>query len=49
MMRELSAKEVLADLLGSDELGVEIADPERAAEIVIKWLNDAGFQIVAID
>jgi hypothetical protein len=48
-MSGLSPKEVLADLLGSDELGVEIADPVRAAEIVIKWLLDAGFQIVAID
>jgi hypothetical protein len=46
---ELTAKDVLTDLFGSDELHVEIADPAWAAEIVIRWLLDAGFKIVADD
>jgi hypothetical protein len=45
-MHELTPKDVLTDLFGSDELHVEITDPVRAAEIVIQRLRDAGFEIV---
>jgi len=46
--RELHPQEVLADLLGSGDFPVEIADPDAAARIIIQWLNDSGFAIVPI-
>ena len=45
MPRELTAKEVLADLF--EELLVP--NPEELAEIVIERLNDSGFEIKASD
>ena len=44
--RELHPREVLADLLGSGDFPAEVLDPERAAEIIIQRLIDAGFEIV---
>jgi hypothetical protein len=44
-MTELDSKDVLADLLGSGDFPVEIADPEAAAAIIIQRLIDAGFVI----
>jgi hypothetical protein len=44
-MSELTPKHVLADLFGSPDFPAEILDPERAAEIVIQRLLDAGFKI----
>jgi hypothetical protein len=38
---------VLADLFDSDDFPVPIPDPEAAAEIVIQWLIDVGFEIKA--
>jgi hypothetical protein len=35
----------LADLFGSADFPAEVLDPERAAEIVIQRLTDAGFEI----
>jgi hypothetical protein len=46
-MTELTPKHVLVDLFGSGDFPAEIIDPEHAAEIVIQWLNDAGFKIEA--
>jgi hypothetical protein len=45
-MRELKPKDVLIDLFGGGDFDHEILDPERAAEIVIRCLEDAGFKIV---
>ena len=45
-MSELTPQHVLSDLFGSDDFPAEIFDPERAAEIVIQRLNDAGFEII---
>ena len=42
---KLTPQHVLADLFGSGDFPAEILDPERAAEIVIQRLNDAGFKI----
>jgi hypothetical protein len=44
--RELTPKEVLADLLGSGDFPAEVIDPEAAAEIILRRLEDAGFTIV---
>jgi hypothetical protein len=44
--RELDPRDVLTDLFGSDDFPAEILDPQRAAEIVIQRLIDAGFEIV---
>jgi hypothetical protein len=38
---------VLADLFDSDDFPVPILDPEATAEIVIRRLIDAGFEITA--
>jgi hypothetical protein len=46
-MSELTPKHVLVDLFGSGDFPAEIIDPEAAAEIVIQWLIDAGFEIKA--
>jgi hypothetical protein len=40
------ARDVLADLLGSGDFPVEVADPDAAARLIIQRLIDAGFQIV---
>jgi hypothetical protein len=45
---ELTALEVLADLLGGADFDHEILDPEAAARIIIERLRDAGFEIVPI-
>ena len=45
-MSELTPQHVLTDLFGSAEFPAEVLDPERAAEIVIQRLIDAGFAIV---
>jgi hypothetical protein len=45
-MSELTPKHVLVDLLGGGDFDHEILDPERAAEIIIERLLDAGFKIV---
>ena len=44
-MSELTPQHVLIDLFGSGDFPAEIIDPEHAAEIVIQWLLDAGFEI----
>jgi hypothetical protein len=43
---ELTPQQVLADLFGSADFPAEVLDPERAAEIAIQRLLDAGFQVV---
>jgi hypothetical protein len=44
-MSALTPRDVLADLLGSGDFPVEIADPEAAAAIIVQRLIDAGFII----
>jgi hypothetical protein len=44
-MSELTPKHVLVDLFGGADFDHEILDPERAADIVIERLRDAGFEI----
>ena len=44
--RELTPQEVLADLLGSGDFPAEVIDPEGAAEIILRRLDDAGFKVV---
>ena len=44
-MSELTAKEALASRFDSDASPVEVADPERVAEVVVQWLIDSGFKI----
>jgi hypothetical protein len=45
-VRELHPEEVLADLLGSGDFPVEVADPEATAKIILQRLEDAGFKVV---
>ena len=45
MNSELTPQYVLADLLGSADFPVEVLDPDKAAEIIIQRLADAGFAI----
>jgi len=45
VMSELTPQHVLTDLFGSGDFPAEILDPEHAAEIVIRRLIDAGFEI----
>ena len=44
-MSELTARHVLADLFGNGDFPAEILDPEHAADVVIRRLLDAGFEI----
>jgi hypothetical protein len=44
-MSKLTPQHVLTDLFGSDDFPAEVLDPERAAEIVIQRLINAGFEI----
>jgi hypothetical protein len=44
-MSELTPQHVLTDLFGSCDFPAKVLDPERAAEIVIQRLRDAGFEI----
>ena len=44
-MTELTPRHVLVDLFGGADFDHEILDPERAADIVIERLRDAGFEI----
>jgi hypothetical protein len=47
MTRELTARDVLADLFGSRDFPPEILlDPAHAVEVVVQRLLDAGFEIV---
>jgi hypothetical protein len=46
---ELRPEDVLADLLGSGDFPVEVADPDAAARIIIQRLIDAGFEIVSAE
>jgi hypothetical protein len=46
-MSELTPRHVLVDLFGGADFDHEILDPERAADIVIERLADAGFKIVS--
>jgi hypothetical protein len=39
-------KDVLADLFSDPDFAVAILDPKRAADIVIRWLLAAGFEII---
>jgi hypothetical protein len=48
-MSELTPKDVLVDLFGSADFPVAVLDPERAAEIVIQRLLDAGFEIKPVE
>jgi hypothetical protein len=45
-MRELSALDVLADLLGEEPF--DLADTEGGARIILQRLEDAGFEIVPV-
>jgi hypothetical protein len=44
--RELHPRDVLADLLGSDDFPAEIADTEGVADLILERLHDAGFEVV---
>jgi hypothetical protein len=44
--RELTPQEVLADLLGGADFDHEILDPEASAKIILRALEDAGFELV---
>ena len=46
MTGEMSPQEVLEDLLGSADFPVVIVDTHAAARIIIRRLEDAGFEIV---
>ena len=45
-MSELTAKDALVSLFNSDASPMEVADPERVAEVVVQWLIDSGFKIL---
>jgi hypothetical protein len=45
MSGELTPQYVLADLLGSADFPAEVLDPDKAAEIIVQRLIDAGFVI----
>jgi hypothetical protein len=46
---DLTPHDVLADLLGSGDFPVDIADPDTAADLIIRRLIDAGFEIKPAD
>ena len=46
-MSELAPKDVLVDLVGSDDFPAVVLDTEYAAEIVVQRLLNAGFEISA--
>ena len=46
MGREPDPKDVLADLFSDPDFAVAILDPKQAADIVIRWLLAAGFEII---
>jgi hypothetical protein len=46
--RELTPEDVLVDLLGSGDFPAQVLDPEAAAWIILRWLFDAGFEVVPI-
>jgi hypothetical protein len=48
MTIDLDPRDVLADLVGSADFPVEVADPEAAARLILERLNDAGFEIVPL-
>ena len=43
---ELTPQHVLADLFGEEDFPGEILDTERAAELAVQLLIDAGFMIL---
>jgi hypothetical protein len=47
--RELQPWETIADLLSHDLPGVELADTEGAAKLIVQRLIDAGFVVIAAD
>ena len=47
-MIEMTPQEVLEDLLGSADFPVVIVDTRAAARIIIRRLEDAGFEIKAV-
>ncbi len=48
-MSDLTPQDVLADLFSDPDFAVAILDPKRAADIVIRWLLAAGFEIKPIE
>jgi hypothetical protein len=46
MSTPILPEDVLADLLGSGDFPAEVLYPEAAARIIIRRLEDAGFEIV---
>jgi hypothetical protein len=44
--RELTPQEVLEDLLGSEDFPVVIVDTRAAVRIILRRLEDAGFEVV---
>jgi hypothetical protein len=46
VMAELHPRDDLADLLGSGDFPVEIADPEAAAQLILDRLEGAGFVVI---
>jgi hypothetical protein len=45
-MAEITAQEVLEDLLGSEDFPVVIVDTKAAAYIILRRLWDAGFVVL---
>ncbi len=45
-MNELTPQAVLEDLLGSADFPVVIVDTRAAAQIILRRLEDAGFEVV---
>jgi hypothetical protein len=45
-MSELTPQEVLEDLLGSADFPVVIVDTRAAVRIILRRLEDAGFEVV---
>ena len=49
MTRELDPIDVLDDLLGSADFPAEVQDPAAAASIILRRLEDAGFEVRPCD
>jgi hypothetical protein len=45
-MSALTPQEVLEELLGSEDFPVVIVDTRAAARIILRRLEDAGFEVV---
>jgi hypothetical protein len=48
MTREVTPEEVLDDLLGSADFPVAIVDTKGAARIILRRLEDSGFEVCAV-